>query len=72
MNFLLEYVIHDLIPFTYTLIFPLSVPLPDFHTHCFHLVCGTTLASLTLALSPFSSLPPFLPIVKITTVDSLN
>ena len=27
-----------------TLIFPLSVPLADFHTHCFQLVCGTTLA----------------------------
>ena len=27
-----------------TLIFPLSVSLYDFHTHCFQLVCGTTLA----------------------------
>ena len=27
-----------------TLIFPLSVQLPDFPTHCFLLVCGTTLA----------------------------
>ena len=41
-----------------TLIFPLSVLLCDFHTHCFQLVCGTTLAWLALALSPFS---PFLP-----------
>ena len=67
-NFFLECVIHDLIPFTYTLIFPLSVPLPDFYTHCFQLVCGTTLAWLTLALSPFSSLSPFLSIVKMTIV----
>ena len=28
----------------FTLIFPLSVLLVDFHTHCFQLVCGTTLA----------------------------
>ena len=27
----------------FTLIFPFSVLLSDFHTHCFHLVCGTTL-----------------------------
>ena len=27
-----------------TLIFPLLVSLYDFHTHCFQLVCGTTLA----------------------------
>ena len=59
-----------LIPFTYTLIFPLSVPeLPDFHTHCFQLVCGTALVGLALALSPFS---PFLSIVKMTTVDCLH
>ena len=32
-----------LILFTYTLIFPLSVLLLDFHTHCFQLVCVTTL-----------------------------
>ena len=29
---------------TPTLIFPLSVLVSDFHTHCFQLVCGTTLA----------------------------
>ena len=27
-----------------TLIFPLSAPLSDFQTHCFQLVCVTTLA----------------------------
>ena len=42
-------------------IFPLSVTLFDFHTHCFQLVCGTTLAWLALALSSFSALSPFLP-----------
>ena len=61
-----------LIPFTYTLIIPLSVSLSDFHTHYFQLVCVTTLAGLTLALSPFSSLSPFLSIVKMTTVDSVH
>ena len=53
-------------------IFPLSVPLPDFHTHCFQFVCGTTLVWLALALSPFSPLSPFLSVVKMTTVDSLH
>ena len=46
---------------TCTLIFPLSVPLSDFHTHCFQFVCGTTLVWLALPLSPFSPLSPFLP-----------
>ena len=41
----------------FTLIFPLAVLMPDFHTHCFQLVCGTMLPWLPLALSPFS---PFL------------
>ena len=30
-----------------TLIFPLSVSVFDFHTHCFQLVCGTTPVSYT-------------------------
>ena len=47
--------------FLLTLIFPLLAALFDFHTHCFQLVCGTTLAWLALALSPFSPLSPFLP-----------
>ena len=40
--------------FLFTLILPLSVPLSDFHTHCFQLVCSTTLAWLALTLSPLS------------------
>ena len=36
-----------------TLTFPLSVLLSDLHTHCFQLVCGTKLAWLALAFSPF-------------------
>ena len=51
----------------FTLIFPLSVSLLDFHTHCFQLVCGTTLAWLALTLSPFSPLSPFLPEFSIST-----
>ena len=47
--------------FLLTLIFPLLAALFDFHTHCFQLVCGTTLAWLALVLSPFSPLSPFLP-----------
>ena len=48
-----------------TLIFPLSVSLSDFHTHCFQFVCVTTLAWLALALSQsflsFVSLSSFIP-----------
>ena len=51
----------------FTLIFRLSVSLLDFHTHCFQLVCGTTLAWLALTLSPFSPLSPFLPEFSIST-----
>ena len=47
----------------FTWIFSLSVSLSDFHTHCFQLVCGTTLAWLTLALSQsFLSFVAFLPL----------
>ena len=59
MNFLWRVLLMILI--LITLIFPLSVSLFDFHTHCFQLVCGTTLAWLALTLSPFSPLSPFLP-----------
>ena len=69
INFLWSVLFMILILFSYTLIFPLSVTLLDFHTHCFQLVCGTTLAWLALAFSPFS---PFLSIVKTTSVDSIH
>ena len=56
MNFLWSVLLMILI--LITLIFPLLVLMLDFHTHCFQLVCGTTLAWLALALSPFSPLSP--------------
>ena len=40
-----------------TLIFPLSLPSPLFHTHCFQLVCDTAL----FTISPFSPLDPCSP-----------